>query len=505
MLSRPRALMASLSLALVLVIPVACGFGEPAVEELPTVYGMFPLSTTSAAVQAEVVRAHHAQDMSRIDDAYDHARAALALDPLYAYGYLVAAWSAQSFDDYRAHLRRAIENSAGANEIERALIEAEQKAFDSDPEGALEIEQRLAAADPSNPLFQLLLGLRLDGLSRVEEGRAAMHRAIEIAPDYAGALTWLGVNYTIRQPTDFAQAEALLARAIEVVPDEPVPYDYMADLRRAQGRLDEALAGYTRAFELDPARGEFVGQRAHVRSFMGEYDAARADYQIAVTKDAEQAPWWTRQAGYTHIYEGDLEAALAEFDRARAIADTMSYSSGRDQLIATLWDAWLANGHFGRVDAAEQRFREVAVLARERAAEAGSDVFVRNVERNMANAEATIALWRRDYESARAKAREAMRIVADMPGPRRNEQSHFVLGMADLGQGRFTQAIAHFEQSDREDLYITYHRALALEGAGRDDEAMTLFRQVAEFRFSNLTTALVKPAAQARIAQLATN
>ena len=502
----PRALPASLALAFVLLTPAACGFGDPAPEELPAVYGMFPLSSTSAAVQAEVVRAHHAFDMSREDIAFEHAQAVIELDPLYAYGYLLAAWSAPSFDDYRANLRRAIENSAGANDIERALIEAEQKSFDGDPEGALEIERRLVATDSANPLFHLVVAQRLGGLNRVEDARAAARRAIELAPDYAGAMTLLGVSYTIVQPTDYAEAERLLRRAIELEPTEPVLHDYLGDLHRVQGRLDDALAGYTRAYELDSTSatsGAFIGQRAHVRSFMGDYAAARADYLLAVTRDAEQAPWWIKQAGLTYLYEGDLDAAFEQFEIALAVTDTMQFASALDQRIALLWDMLIVNGHHGRIDEARAVFDRIVPLIRARADEVGTPEFLAGMNATIANNEGRLAMWRGDYETARGRAREAMELRSDIRNPRRNERTHELLGHIDLREGNFAQAVAHFEQGDPDDVYPMYHHALALEGAGRTAEAMELFRRVAEFRFSNAGTALVKPAAQARVAQVA--
>lgn len=506
MRSSSRVLSAAFALAFVPLIG-GCAAGEPVEGDLPNVPGMFPLSSTSAEVQAQIVRAHHAIDMSRTADAYEHALAAVELDPLYGYAYLLAAWSSPSFEDFRANLRRAIENSAGANEVERALIESTQKGFDSDPEGALELVQALVASDETNPLFHLIAAGQLDGLNRVEEARAEARRALELAPDYGGAITWLGFNLITVQPTDFEEAERLLTRATELMPDEPFPHDYLADVHRMQGRLAEAVEGYTRALEIDPSRaGPFLGQRGHAYSFMGDYAAARKDYQDAadasVTRDEGGGPnWWTRQAGYTYLYEGDVDAALAQLDRALAISDTSTSPRAEGDRIGTLADMFILNGHAGRVDAAEAVRARLNTVVRARAAEVGTDEFRRNIERNIAIGAGWIALWRGDHDGARAKAREAMSIVADLPDPRRNEGSHQLMGQADLLQGRFAQAVAHFEQADPNDLYATYYHGLALEGAGRTEEAMEIFRRVAEFRFSNLNTALVKPLAQQRLAQ----
>jgi hypothetical protein len=54
-------------------------------------------------------------------------------------------------------------------------------------------------------------------------------------------------------------------------------------------------------------------------------------------------------------------------------------------------------------------------------------------------------------------------------------------------------------------MYNKYHLALALEGAGRKDEARELFRQVAESDFNALGYARVREDAEKRTGRISAN
>jgi hypothetical protein len=71
--------------------------------------------------------------------------------------------------------------------------------------------------------------------------------------------------------------------------------------------------------------------------------------------------------------------------------------------------------------------------------------------------------------------------------------------MADLLEGNHQAAVGHFAQANPDDMYVVYHHALALEGAGRTAEAKELFRRVAGWNFNTPETSLVKGEAAKKI------
>ena len=88
-----------------------------------------------------------------------------------------------------------------------------------------------------------------------------------------------------------------------------------------------------------------------------------------------------------------------------------------------------------------------------------------------------------------------------IPGSHRNERSfkHNINddGGATLNQeidaAEYDEAVAHYEQADHANtMYVRYHLGLALAGAGQEDRAKTIFREVGEWNFNSVGFALVR-------------
>jgi tetratricopeptide (TPR) repeat protein len=89
-----------------------------------------------------------------------------------------------------------------------------------DDEGALARLGELLAAWPLDPRLHFLQGSVLAGLQRYDEGRRAMARAVEIAPDYALARFQLGfLDLTSGRPID---AVAVWTPLVGLPEDEPL-------------------------------------------------------------------------------------------------------------------------------------------------------------------------------------------------------------------------------------------------------------------------------------------
>src|SRR5213075_1366367 len=306
---------------------------------------------------------------------------------------------------------------------------------------------------PDNPRAYLYLAGAQFNANKRAESRATLLRATQVDPGYAQGWIQLGNSYLVTEQRDIARADAYIRKAVALQPNEAVVHDYMGDVYRAENKLPQARAEYTRMAELAPNRGEGFQQRGHVNSFLGNFAEARADYDRAIElSDATLKPQYAVFRALVSVYANDPTAAEAELERVASTVDQSIPNARGSQIFALASEARIAlhNRHFDVAQRAIDRLREIT---RRQAAEEGrSDAFRRNGEGNIAYWEGMLAARRGDYAGARAKAKEIMTLVAQDQSPRKNEPAHELLGLADFLQGNFQSAADHYAEANPDDV-----------------------------------------------------
>jgi tetratricopeptide (TPR) repeat protein len=84
----------------------------------------------------------------------------------------------------------------------------------------------------------------------LQKGARELERAIALDPEFGAAHCGLGVNYA--RLGLFSQAAAQFRRAIELLPEESIPYSNLAWLLFMTGQRDEALKNVQQALRLSP-------------------------------------------------------------------------------------------------------------------------------------------------------------------------------------------------------------------------------------------------------------
>ena len=98
--------------------------------------------------------------------------------------------------------------------------------------------------------------------------------------------------------------------------------------------------------------------------------------------------------------------------------------------------------------------------------------------------EGQLAAHRGNFRDALRLAQKYADLVASERDARALERHHELLGLISFLRGEYAQAAEHYRRADLADVYNRYHLALALEGAGRADEARGLFREIADRAFA---------------------
>ncbi len=480
-----------LPLALPLLMLLAACAGEPADRETEVM--VIPLTTTSEMAMEQFKYGQHALDMNRLFDARDFFEAAVEADQSFAMAHLRLANTAQSTAEFMSGLEGAEEHAAGASEAEQILIQIQRRGLENDAEGQLQLARQLVEVQPESPRAWLMLGGIQAGLNQMDAARASMTRATEIAPDFAPAYAQLGNSYIFIDPKDFDRAVEYMTRLVELAPNEPNSHDLMGDAYRAQNDLIAARDSYTRAAELAPDDASPVQQRGHVNSFLGDFDAARADYDasIALGRGNQKSSFAVYRA-LVSVHAGEPAAAVEELNQLVAAIDGMGVPNARGQKIFALSNAAQIALHTNMLDEAQAILEQRAALQLEQAEAVGNDAFTRGTRANIAYFEGVLAARRGSYRTANAKAREFMTLLEADANPRRNEAAHDLMGRVSLLQGDYAAAIRHFEQANPNNIYTQYHLGQAHERAGNATEAQAIFSSLAYNNFNSAAYALIR-------------
>lgn len=459
-----------------------------------------PLTTDSEEAQTAFMEGLRADDLGRPREAHAAYVRAAEADPNFALAHANAAFSSPSPEGGFAALAKAEEAASDASPAEQRMIETWRYGVDGNMEGALASANTLTEEAPESPFAWTVLAQVQSQLNQHAEARQSMERAIEIAPSMVGPHIMLANSLMFETPKDLAQAETHIGHAIELAPNEPLPRDLLGDLYRNQGRFEEARDAYTEAIARAPeGDGQPYQQRGHVHSFLGDFDAARADFAQAKEIEPDNAGASVYHA-LVHVYAGEPEAAIEELKSFAAGVDEMDI----DNPIGA--KSWATNSAMriaafnGMDDEARDLFATWRDLRNEHAEAVGTDRFRTNVARQIAFNEAMLAAETGDYATSGTQADELARLVEPDADPRKMEGVHQIQGMIAVEQQQYDEAIEHFRQADVDDLDVKFYLAQALEGAGQTEEAMELYREVADWNFNGVATALYRSMAQDKVA-----
>jgi tetratricopeptide (TPR) repeat protein len=311
------------------------------------------------------------------------------------------------------------------------------------------------------------------------------------------AHTAMGLSYLFGEPRDFAKALQYMQQAEALAPNEAGAHTLLGDVYRAQRNLAKAREEYARGHQLDPRDGILLVKAGHADTFLGDYVAARADYDSAVAVGrANQKAAYAPFRAYVSVYAGDPAAAIDELNRLVASVDGMGVPDPKTAKVGALTSVVVIATHTRDRAAAERALKQLGPLLLQQAEEAGNPAFRRGQQAIIAYFEGWWAARRGDYAAAQKQADHISQLLAPDANPRKLEPMHQIEGFIALYQGKYREAAGHLRLGNTLDPYVKYQLAVATEGAGDAAEAKRLFREVADYNFNTVGFALVRKDAQ---------
>jgi len=318
------------------------------------------------------------------------------------------------------------------------------------------------------------------------EARKTLKQAIAIAPNFSPSYTQLAYSYMTSQPTDPAKAKPYVDKLVKLEPKEARAFITQGSYYRATNQLPLARRAYTRAAQLDSTMSMALQQRGHVESFLGNYDAARADYDAAIKRGKQNdAATFGMFRALVPAHAGNPKQSIAELDQLARDIDGLNLPDPIGAKIGALTAETQIALQTGDFESASRALAQRTPLVREQVAQTTDEKVKRLAEADIAYYDGLLAARKADATTAQAKADDYMRIVAQNNDPQKDQPAHAILGVLALEQKDFKGAESHLAQANPNDMYILYERALALDGAGRKSEAKALFRKIARYNFND--------------------
>jgi predicted TPR repeat methyltransferase len=148
-------------------------------------------------------------------------------------------------------------------------------------------------------------------LQQAEQWAAAediYRRILEVAPDHADALHFSGVLAHQRGRSE--DAVALIERSLGLEPEQADWYSNLGIVLQDRLRLDDAIAAYRRAIALDPTHTNAHSNLGVVLRAKGEVAEAEAAYRAAIRLDPEHTDAYHNLGVLLNAQKRPREAAL---------------------------------------------------------------------------------------------------------------------------------------------------------------------------------------------------
>jgi len=190
-------------------------------------------------------------------------------------------------EDGRRHLQKQ-RAANSADRIQFLLAESQLLRDAGRTQDAYDVLAAYLTKEPEQPDVLYESALLAEKLGRYEAMETNLRKLIRIKPNDAHAYNALGYSFADRNMR-LAEAEKLIAKALELAPDDPFIIDSMGWVLYRKGNNDGALVQLQRAFSLraDPEIAAHLGE---VLWTLGRHEEAKQTWQDAAKANPGNEP-----------------------------------------------------------------------------------------------------------------------------------------------------------------------------------------------------------------------
>jgi TolB-like protein/Flp pilus assembly protein TadD/DNA-binding winged helix-turn-helix (wHTH) protein len=283
--------------------------------------------------------------MSALEAAEALFRRALDADPSFARAhaglcevYVTRYSRTQAAEDAQGAetaCRAALEADASLQETEQAL--GTLYIMSGRHEQAEGIYRSLIARAPRNADYHIGLGRALEGQNRLEEAEAALREATLVEPGYWMAYNSLGSFLFYFGRSD--EAVEAYRRVTALTPGNSSGFNNLGAALMTSGNLEAAARAFERSVEIEPGRGAY-SNLGTLYYFLGRMDEAVAMYSKAIELAPQSFELWGSRADALWNIPQRRPQAIEDYRRATVLAEQTLAVNDTDA------DTWALLGWF---------------------------------------------------------------------------------------------------------------------------------------------------------------
>ena len=247
-----------------------------------------------------------------------------------------------------------------------------------------------------------------------------------------------------------------------MIPNDPNPYDSLAELYLKMGRFDDSITQYRKALAIDP---NFINSHQGIAAalmYQGKHDEAAAELQKITDKARSDAERRTALFALTvvDVDNGKMDKALED------VAQQYTLGEKTNDLPAMTGDLQLRGNillEMGKADEAKAEFEKLVKMTD------GSSLSqeIKDNTRLFHHYNlARVALAKKDAATAKTETEAFQKGTESLKNPFQTKQAHELLGMIALEAKDFDGAIAELLQANQQNPYDLYRLCQAYQGKG---------------------------------------
>ena len=441
--------------------------------------GKIAITTSSEQARQNFLKGRDLFERLQGQESLQYLNAALEADPDFAMAHLFCSFSQPTIQGFFDHLNQAVALKDKATDGERLWIEGVKAGSDGFPQKQQEIYRQLVAKYPRDERAHNLLANNLFGLQQYEQAIEEYQKVIAINQNFSQAYNQMG--YAYRFLKKYNDAEQAFKKYVELIPDDPNPYDSYAELLMKTGRFEASIEQYRNALKYNP---NFVASHIGIATdlnFMNKHEEARQElnklFEMARTDGERRAAKFAMTVSY--VDEGKTDQALKELQWQYELGQKTSDAPNMAGNQIAMGNIKYEMGNFDEALKNYQKALEIIKMSDH------SEAFKANAERTYLYNAARVAIAKNNIKEATHHGQELMVSAEAVNSTFQIWLAHEVAGMIAMREKDYDQAIDSFHRANLQNPYNLYRLAEAYQAAGQESAAEDYYDQAARHNTLN--------------------